>query len=411
MLQPRRTRPNPEKFGKKPEPEKDHRWTDLISLAAEPDDPSLDLLGKGFLRRGGGMFIIGPTECGKSSLSVQLAIEWGCDLETAIIQTANRTPLRVLVIQSEDDRQDAREMARSYKQMGLSLEQIALVKKNTHFARWRARGGKKKIKRANGSIEFKEVSVGEHLLEILEKAILEFGPVDIIIVNPLSAYAEEGIYSQKYNREFLYGRLDRFMDQHRCAFILIHHTPKFRNDLKERTHHELLYSGSGDATLGNWPRASLFVWPADEETELFKLEAGKRHRRIGWKTPWRFFKWSDEGIFWREAHKSEVEAYLDSPKQKKGVQSISAEAMRTAYKKTKQDEQGWVWREDLIQSLIEEGYTRPSSYRCVHPLTGYQRNNFIYEKKDRLLRMKWNGFDPDFTSQTPQNNPHSHSLK
>jgi hypothetical protein len=112
-------------------------WIDLVSLAEEPDDPLLDLLGRGFLRRSAAMMMIGPTECGKSSASVQMAVEWACAYEKAIIPTANHQALRVLVIQSEDDRQDAREMARCYKHLGLTPEQIAQVKQNTHFARWR----------------------------------------------------------------------------------------------------------------------------------------------------------------------------------------------------------------------------------------------------------------------------------
>jgi hypothetical protein len=141
-------------------------WIDLVSLAEEPDDPALNLLGNGFLRRGGGMFLIGPTECGKSSLSIQLTVEWSCGLESAIIKTANNnTPLRVLVIQSEDDRQDAREMARCCKHLGLTPKQIELVKKNTHFARWRACGRTEVTQDANGNEIEKEISVGERLIE------------------------------------------------------------------------------------------------------------------------------------------------------------------------------------------------------------------------------------------------------
>ena len=84
------------------------------------------------------MLIVGPTETGKSSLATQLAIEWGCNHPNAIIKTANNHALRVLMVQCEDDRQDSREMARCIKHLKLSEKQKALVKKNVHFAQWKA---------------------------------------------------------------------------------------------------------------------------------------------------------------------------------------------------------------------------------------------------------------------------------
>ena len=72
--------------------------------------------------------IVGPTEVGKSSLATQLAIEWGCNYRDAIIKTANGKALRVLMVQSEDDRQDSREMARCIKFLKLTPEQEGQVK-------------------------------------------------------------------------------------------------------------------------------------------------------------------------------------------------------------------------------------------------------------------------------------------
>ena len=110
---------------------------DPVTLSEEADQPELNLLGKdGFLRKGGGMFIIGPTESGKSSLATQLSGEWGCNHPNAIIKTANNQALRVLMVQSEDDRQDSREMARCIRFLKLSKEQREQVKKNVRFAQW-----------------------------------------------------------------------------------------------------------------------------------------------------------------------------------------------------------------------------------------------------------------------------------
>ena len=48
----------------------------------------------------------------------------------------------------------------------------------------------------------KKILAIEGLLEVRENAIEKFGAqVDIIIVNPLSAYAEEGVLSQRSQSE------------------------------------------------------------------------------------------------------------------------------------------------------------------------------------------------------------------
>ena len=297
-----------------------------MTLSEEADQPELDLLGeRGFLRRGGGMLIVGPTEAGKSSLATQLAIEWGCNHRDAIIKAANGLPLRVLMVQCEDDRQDSREMARCIKFLKLTPEQKAQVKINVHFAQWKAHEQTRMIEGQNGEKEPKTISAIEGLLEVIEKAIEKFGPADIIIVNPLSAYAEKGVLSQKANRNLLYGQVDPFLEKHKCGIIFIHHPPKVGDD-KTKNRYSLLYMPAGDATLANWPRASLFIWPKDKKEGLFEFEPGKRANGLGWEGGSRFYKWSLEGIFWERASVEDVMRFDESEKGKKG-QKIPASAL------------------------------------------------------------------------------------
>ncbi len=184
-------------------------WTDPVTLSEEADQPELNLLGEnGFLRREGGMFLVGPTEVGKSSPATQLAIEWGCNHPNAIIKTANNLPLRVLMVQSEDDRQDSREMARCIKFLNLTPEQKAQVKKNVHFTQWRGASETRWVAGENGDEKQQEISATERLLEVVENGVKQFGEVDIVIVNPLSAYAEEGVMSQRANQQLLYGQIN-----------------------------------------------------------------------------------------------------------------------------------------------------------------------------------------------------------
>lgn len=163
-------------------------------------------------------------------------------------------------------------MARTYRHLGLSAEQIALVKKNTRLFRFR----------------------GASIDELLEKlgTMLTQAPADLVIVNPLSAYAEEGLLNQKANREALYGKVDPFLTKHKIGIVFVHHTPKFRDRDKEKSHYESLYASYGDSTLANWPRGTLSIEPTKIGT-IFKLRAGKRHRRIGWDSDHLYLKWSE----------------------------------------------------------------------------------------------------------------------
>ena len=61
--------------------------------------------------------------------------------------------------------------------------------------------------------------------------------------------------------------------------IFLHHPPKVSDDKK--TPYLLLYMAFGDATLSNWARASLLIWPKAGEGGSSNLspEAGQR---LGW---------------------------------------------------------------------------------------------------------------------------------
>ena len=362
------------------------KWTDPLTLSEEDDEPELNLLGEnGFLRRGGGMFIVGPTEAGKSTLATQLSCEWGCNHPNAIIKTASNQVLRVLMVQSEDDRQDSREMARCIKFLKLTPEQKAQVKKNVHFTHWRA--FEESRQGENG--EKVTVSAIERLLEVLENAIQKFGLVDIIIVNPLSAYTEESVMSQRANQNLLYGKVDPFLGKHDCAIIFIHHPPKVRDDKNKRTPYLPVYAAFGDATLSNWPRASLLIWPKPGENKLFEFEPGKRANRLGWDGS-RFYKWSDEGIFWKRATPEDIKQFDESEKGKSRVHLISAEALCKAFNKFSTP---WILQGDLVNALIQEGYSEATARRTIHRDDGYQRNNIEYQGNGKKTKLRWKGFN------------------
>jgi hypothetical protein len=329
------------------------------------------------------MHIIGPTECGKSSLSVQMAVEWACAFQKAIIKACGA--LRVLVVQAEDDRQDSREMARVYHKLGLSAEQIELVKKNTRFVEWCPKG----IERKGESAKEDFSESGAELTTFLEGEIKRGGPVDVVIVNPLSAYMDEGIMNQKANRGFFYGWITPFLRRQACAIVFVHHTPKFRDDRQGQNHHAQLYAGAGDATITNWPRASMFIRPTKEEG-FFEFVTGKRGRRAGWSEQVRLFKWAEDCIFWQEASAQEKGDFYSSQKGGR-AQSISAAELEGVMRVFKEE---WILRGDLIHKLVAEGFSQASSSRAIHPDDGYLRANLLYQGKKKKLKIKWNGYSP-----------------
>ena len=73
----------------------------------EANDPT-ELLRNGYLCRGGGLLLCGPTGIGKSSLAMQAKILWGLGRECFGIAPVK--PLTSLLIQSENDDGDLAEM-------------------------------------------------------------------------------------------------------------------------------------------------------------------------------------------------------------------------------------------------------------------------------------------------------------
>ena len=102
----------------------------LLDLSQQEIDESSTLLGNRFLCRGGGIFIVGPSGVGKSTLSIQLAAELACGRPAFGIMP--RQALRILIIQAEDDEGDVIEMSRGINHLALK-EDERLLSIRTHL--------------------------------------------------------------------------------------------------------------------------------------------------------------------------------------------------------------------------------------------------------------------------------------
>jgi hypothetical protein len=258
-------------------------------------EPGNTLLGIRWLCRTNGAVVVSPSGMGKSSLSIQAAILWSCGKIAFGINPTR--PLRILIVQAEDDDDDTTEMCQMLDKLGLTQAEKELVHANTSF------------NRVNDCID------GE-FLSVLESFLAQ-APFDLVILNPLSAYTDPD-KTEKLS-PFLRNGLNRLMKTFNVAVLLICHTPKtqFQKE-KNLSWYDWCYIGAGRAELTNWARAVLVLWPMDEPEGTFEFIAAKRGKRIGWAEKENYWSHSDDGeIIWRPADTQETEAAKTSKESKK----------------------------------------------------------------------------------------------
>jgi len=229
------------------------------------------LLGDRFLCRGGGLFLIAPSGMGKSTVTIQAAALWSCGEPAFGISP--RGPLRILIIQAEDDQGDVIEMS----QMIHRLED---------------RNGNKLSKRHLDMIDndtrlihcpdlFRE-RVFDALRTELTEAIDNGQPWDLIIINPYTSYLARDAKDPDEAAWFLRQNLTPLLIEFDAGTLIVHHTAKttFQNTDKFKLW-DWMYWGAGCAEISNWARAIIAVKPVSDDMTVFKFVAAKRGRRIG----------------------------------------------------------------------------------------------------------------------------------
>jgi AAA domain len=121
----------PEVGGQPDKPKRKLTGHSPIHFAQQKINPDDTLLGNRWLCRGGGVFIVAPSGHGKSVLTAQAAIEWGCGRVSFGIKPAKA--LRSLVIQAEDDEGDIIEMSRIVDHLKLTSDERSTVASNVHI--------------------------------------------------------------------------------------------------------------------------------------------------------------------------------------------------------------------------------------------------------------------------------------
>lgn len=283
---------------------KGHSVVDLMNYVSDPND---NLLGNGWLRRGGAVLFVGPSGIGKSSASMQQDIAWALGQEAFGIKAAR--PLRILTIQSENDGDDLHEMAEGVMEhlQLCSYEEDELYK-NTRYETW-------------------TTERGNVFLAKLRQTVREFRP-DLVRLDPLLAFAGCKIEDSEQMGNFLRAGLNPILQEFRCGLILAHHTPKPRLDVvQDKSARDFAYAGAGAAELTNWARAVLAIEPKGDDE--FAFHAAKRGRRIGWENALgfteytRYFRHAKEAdaMHWEEITNAEEKTRLSSPRPRKDLEA------------------------------------------------------------------------------------------
>jgi hypothetical protein len=258
-----------------------------IAYAERAYTPDSCLLGNRYLSRKGSMFFIGPSGQGKSTAIMQALICWSCGRAAFEIPAA--FPLRILLVQAEDDDDDLTDMARVCDHLELSSEEKQLVRQNA----W---------------IETINDQIGEQAMVRIRQMLQEH-PCDLLILNPYTAYLNGSIQDDEVNSRFIRSSLQSIANLHNCGLLIVHHTPKtnFRKSTEKWTAMDWIYSGAGAAVLTNWTRAVLAIDPVGE-SGVYKFIAAKRGARIGWKQKINYFRHDTRPgvLLWSKATEEEI---------------------------------------------------------------------------------------------------------
>lgn len=255
------------------------------------NDPNA-LVGKDrWLCRGGSVLFGSHTGAGKSSFELQFHVPWTLGLPCFGIGPIDDRPLRILVIQAENDTGDLAEFAQGVLNgLGLS-DRIKEMSENMLFVRERS------LK-------------GEPLVRFAASLIKQF-KCDICVLDPWQKYLGADVKDHAKTTDMC-SWLEAVSEETGVAWWINHHDPKpsRKNDSAPLIGGNRAYQTSGTHALPDHVRA--VVGLEAQGDGVFKLVFSKRGRRAGLTVndeghlaqgsePHIFIKHAATGIFWERA--------------------------------------------------------------------------------------------------------------
>jgi hypothetical protein len=247
----------PDKLTQEPCPEP----KSLIAFSKRAIESQSNLLGNRWLSRQCGALVISPSGHGKSSFSIQASFLWSCGERAFAFKPAE--PLRIFIVQAEDDDNDMTEMAGMLNRLSLCDEQLALIEKNT-------------------ACLWVNDRTGPEFISLLDKVLSGFQP-DVLLVNPVSAFVGDDLKNEKVVHQFFRVWLTPLLKKYDCGFLGIHHSPKTNFQSTENYNwFDWMYLAAGHATLTNWARGVLVIVPSTTPG-TYRFIAAKRFEKTGWQ--------------------------------------------------------------------------------------------------------------------------------
>lgn len=252
-----------------------------------------------YLCRSYGAWLIAPSGIGKSSFINQLAFSWGLGRDVFGIQPVR--PLRVLVIQAENDEGDQAEMAqgvlRTLDVDGFSTEMDQL-NENVRFITERC-------------------TVGEQFCHMMEREIVAH-KADVTFADPLMSFTGIDVTRLDQCSKFLRQHLNPVLVRTGSILFGAHHTgkPKFDRHVTAPTAIDYAYAGIGSSELVNWARAVMVLLQM-KDGQHFELKLAKRGARAGARHPDRegeppgefttsiFLRHARDRIYWEQVEPPE----------------------------------------------------------------------------------------------------------
>ena len=250
------------------------------------NDPD-NILGNRWLCKGGSCLFVGQSGIGKSSLCMQLAINWALGRTTFGIRPER--PLKSLIVQAENDVGDVAEMFQG------SLSGLGIKRSDDAFAALQERL----------VIVAESVQTGEEFANAVRLLVAKHKP-DLVWLDPLLSFIGDDISKQDFCSYFLRNLLNSIAHETGVVWMMMHHTPKPSSDPKSKSGWnttDMSYSGTGSSELTNWARAVCVLQSLRDEGR-FALRLAKRSNRAGatdfdgGRTNLIQLKHADDSILW-----------------------------------------------------------------------------------------------------------------
>ena len=252
------------------------------------NDPN-NILGNRWICKGGSCLIVGQSGIGKSSLCLQLSLNWALG-RTSFGITPER-PLKSLIIQAENDHGDVSEMVQGSLtglQINVDDDAFTALEKNV-------------------VIVTESVNTSDKFAEAVRHLIGAHKP-DLVWLDPLLSFIGDDISRQEVCSHFLRNLLNPIAYESGVAWMMMHHTPKPAADPQSKSHwlsYDQSYQAHGSAELTNWCRAACLL-RATKTAGQFQLILAKRGSRAmatnidGSRTNVIHLQHSSEGILWEQ---------------------------------------------------------------------------------------------------------------